>query len=127
MKHPAVLLMFLAIAAPCLAQSADIPPSSDIVTLTPEQREAALEAGAARAAADLSGGAGDRRVHGEMGVEIGTGGARSIYGTAVVPIGQNGVAAFSYGQAQGPRWKGRRYVDPSFQPGQPAAAGENPF
>jgi hypothetical protein len=119
--------MFLAIASPCLAQGADIAPSSDIVTLTPEQREAALEAGAARAAADPSGGAADRRVHGEMGVEVGTGGARAIYGTAVVPIGQNGVAAFSYGQGQGPRWKGRHYVDPSVRPGQPAAAGENPF
>jgi hypothetical protein len=119
--------MILAVAPPCLAQSVDIPRSSDVVALTPEQREAALEAGAARAATELSGGAGDRRVHGEMGVEVGTGGARAIYGTAVVPIGQNGVAAFSYGQGQGPRWRSPRYVDPSFRPSQPAAAGENPF
>lgn len=105
----AALPLLAAIATPCLAQRADTPsPSRGIVSLTPEQREAALEAGAARAAADLSGSGGDRRVHGEMGVEVGTGGERAIYGTAVVPIGQNGVAAFSYEQGQSARWKSRR-------------------
>ncbi len=95
MKLFAALPLLAAIATPCLAQNAP-PPPSGIVSLTPEQREAAIEAGAARAAADLSGGTGDRRVHGEMGVEVGTGGYRSVYGTAVVPLGDNATAAFSF-------------------------------
>jgi len=124
----AALPLLAAIATPCLAQNADTAPlPSGIVSLTPEQREAALEAGATRAAADLSGGAGDRRVHGEMGVEVGTGGERAIYGTAVVPIGQNAVAAFSYEQGQDARWKGRRHVSPQPTSGQPAPDGDNPL
>jgi hypothetical protein len=122
------LPLLAAIATPCLAQSADAPPPpSDIVSLTPEQREAAIEAGATRAAADLSGGTGDRRVHGEMGIEVGTGGERAIYGTAVVPIGQNGVAAFSYEQGQDARWRGRRHLSPQPASGQPTPGGDNPL
>ena len=128
MKLFAALPLLAILATPCLAQSADTPPASGVVSLTPEQREAALEAGAQRAAADLSGGAGDRRVHGEMGVEVGTGGERAIYGTAVVPIGQNGVAAFSYEQGQSARWKGRRRLNPAPESSQPATPdGENPL
>jgi hypothetical protein len=125
----AALSLLAAIATPCLAQSADaLPSSSDIVSLTPEQREAALEAGAARGTADLAGSAGDRRVHGEMGVEVGTGGERAIYGTAVVPIGQNGVAAFSYEQGRSARWKGRRHVYPAPEFARPPSPdAENPL
>jgi len=80
---------------------------SGIVTLTPEQREAALEAGAARAKDEsIQYGATDRRVHGEVGVEVGSRGERAAYGTLIAPIGQNGVAAISYGTGQGPRWRG---------------------
>lgn len=129
MKLFAALPLLASIATPCVAQSADTPaPSRDIVSLTPEQREAALEAGAARAAADLSGNGGDRRVHGEMGVEVGTGGERAIYGTAVVPIGQNAVAAFSYEQGQSARWKSRGHVNAPSESAQPAPVeGENPL
>ena len=128
MKLFAALPLLAAIATPCLAQSTETPSSpSDIVSLTPEQREAALEAGETRAANDLSGNGGDRRVHGEMGVEVGTGGERAIYGTAVVPIGQNAVAAFSYEQGQSARWRGRRHVSPQPEAAQPAADGENPL
>ena len=85
------------------AQNAASPPG--VFALTPVQREAALEAGAAQAK-DLSiqNGASDQRVHGEVGVEVGSRGERAAYGTLVAPIGQNGVAAISYGTGQGPRW-----------------------
>jgi hypothetical protein len=97
----------LALAAPAIAQ--DAPRPSDTIALTPEQREAALEAGETRAAEQsLANGARDRRLHGEVGVEIGSRGERAAYGTLVAPIGQNGVAAISYGTGQGPRWHGRR-------------------
>jgi hypothetical protein len=67
-----------------------------------------LEAGAARAAdQSLQNGVSDRRVHGEVGVEIGSRGERAAYGTLVAPVGQNGVAAISYGTGQGPRWRDR--------------------
>lgn len=46
----------------------------------------------------------DRRVHGEVGVEIGTGGYRSIYGTMGAPIGDHGGAAVSFEAVRGPRY-----------------------
>ena len=93
-------------AAPAIAQDGSAP--SGTIALTPEEREAAVEAGATRAAAEsLRNGASDRRVHGEVGVEIGSRGERAAYGTLVAPVGQNGVAAISYGTGQGPRWHGR--------------------
>jgi hypothetical protein len=36
-------------------------------------------------------------IHGEVGFSIGTGGYRSAFGTAVVPLGGNGVAILSLG------------------------------
>lgn len=36
-----------------------------------------------------------RQIHGEVGVAIGTGGFRSIYGTSVVPLGEDGTAIIS--------------------------------
>ncbi|HWI86962.1 MAG TPA: hypothetical protein VNT42_11655 [Sphingomonas sp.] len=103
-------LSLAALATPCLAQPAptDRPLSSGTIPtdpalagttigLTPEQREAALEEGAARSGTDIDGlGRSDRRVHGEMGVEIGTRGYRAIYGAAAIPLGNDAIAAFSF-------------------------------
>jgi hypothetical protein len=36
-------------------------------------------------------------IHGEIGLSIGTGGYRSAFGTAVVPLFDNGVAIVSFG------------------------------
>jgi hypothetical protein len=36
-------------------------------------------------------------IHGEIGFTVGTGGYRSAYGTAVVPLGGDGVAIVSFG------------------------------
>lgn len=38
----------------------------------------------------------DRRPHGEVGAFVGTGGARGVYGTTTVPVGENGSASFSF-------------------------------
>lgn len=38
----------------------------------------------------------DRKVHGEVGFGIGSGGSNSQYGTVVAPLGDSGTAAFSY-------------------------------
>jgi len=97
------------LAVPVAAQDVSTPPSGTVM-LTPEQREAAIEAGAMRAHDEsLQNGGSDRRVHGEVGVEMGSRGERAAYGTLVAPIGQNGVAAISYGTGQGPRWRGRHW------------------
>jgi hypothetical protein len=45
----------------------------------------------------------DNRPHGEVGMFVGSGGARGFYGTTGVPIGQNGYAQFSFGTGQGDR------------------------
>lgn len=42
----------------------------------------------------------DRKIHGEVGVAIGTGGYRSAYITSVMPIGETGTLALSVGQSK---------------------------
>ncbi len=49
-----------------------------------------------------------RKVHGEIGFGIGTGGYSQIFGTVVAPIGENGVFAFSFSQGNGGRYYRRR-------------------
>ena len=45
----------------------------------------------------------DRRPHGEVGMFVGSGGARGIFGTIGMPLGDNGFASFSFdtGRYQG--------------------------
>ena len=49
-----------------------------------------------------------RPIEGEMGVAIGTGGYREAFGTAVVPLGQDGVAIISFDTAESNRSHRRR-------------------
>ncbi len=42
----------------------------------------------------------DGRVHGEVGVGIGTGGYRSVYGAMGVPLGETGSASFAFESTQ---------------------------
>jgi hypothetical protein len=105
------LFMLLPMATPLLAQSppdqveapffsGTIPADPSLpgtVRLSPEEREAALEYGAAHPDRAIDDGvAPDGRIHGEVGVAVGTGGYRSTYGSAVVPLGETGTAAFSF-------------------------------
>ena len=84
----------------------------EVHRLSPDAVEAAVSAGAERNRAaealaldDAQDAASDRRkIHGEVGVGVGTGGGREAFGTAVVPLGQTGVAAFSYDYS---RWGDR--------------------
>jgi hypothetical protein len=90
------------ITLPCLLLALAAPPAgaSEIIRLTPEQSDQAIEAGAARNAGrdaeppELRGGR--PQIHGEVGMMVGSGGARGVYGTAGMPIGDDGFAAFSY-------------------------------
>jgi hypothetical protein len=87
-----------------LAFSPTIAAAETVTRWTPQQIEAAKEAAAVRnMKADngvLNGSPSDRRVHGEVGVAIGTGGYRSVLGSAAMPLGQNGVFAFSFENSQ---------------------------
>lgn len=44
----------------------------------------------------------DSGIHGEVGMFIGTGGARGVYGSTAVPLGENGMAQFSFETSQFP-------------------------
>ena len=109
----ALLPSSIANAAPDQA----VPPWSEI-RLSEVEKEKILEAAAAsrreqpirqddEAATD---GEAARPIHGEVGFAIGTGGYRSAYGTAVVPLEGDGVAIISLGSTDfGSR---ARYFDP---------------
>ena len=76
-------------------------PAPDTVRLSDEQRRAILDSNtmesAAAARGELTGAdRADRRIHGEVGVMIGTNGTRGIYGVAEIPLGNNASAVVSY-------------------------------
>ncbi|WP_293884385.1 hypothetical protein [Sphingomonas sp.] len=91
-----MLVAVMLVIAPSLARA-------ETITLTPEQAERAKEAGAARNAQDAALGlepGRDKSIHGEMGVAIGTGGYRSMYGTAIVPLGDSATLGLSFEREQ---------------------------
>ncbi len=49
-----------------------------------------------------------RPIEGEAGVAIGTGGYREAFGTAVVPLGQDGTAIISFDSVESNRGRARR-------------------
>lgn len=86
--------------------------------LSEEEKEKVLESAAASRREPVSGQASERAddggalppIHGEVGISIGTGGYRSAYGTAIVPLEGEGVAIISLGSTDfGSRG---RYYDP---------------
>lgn len=104
-----------------LSAQAPAPASpTDERRLTPEQIEAVLaEAAAKRAAAEKQAPAREFAVdqdapppppqlHGELGISVGTGGYREIFGTGFYPIGENGGAAISLDFVD---WGHRRFPD----------------
>ncbi len=93
------LSIMLAVLTPVAVQA-------ETIRLTPEQAEAARDAGAARRAGSASlppvdTALSDRRVHGEVGLTVGTGGYRSFYGAAAVPLGDDGEVMLGYDNARG--------------------------
>lgn len=93
-----MLLIVLASLAPVAAQA-------ETIRLTPEQAEAAIEAGAAKKARTSQALPDmpqlDRGVHGEVGMAIGTGGYRSMYGVVGVPLGDTGGVVLGFDQERG--------------------------
>ena len=98
----ATVLLFPSIAFAAADKAAPLPSE---VRLSDAEREKVLEAAAAsrhertavQSMDDTSTEEFGRQIHGEVGFEIGTGGYRSAYGTAIVPIDNDGVAIISLG------------------------------
>lgn len=114
----------LVVAAPTMA-NAQATSIDNIRTyaLTPEQKADILANGSeSRVDESLlqARSRGDGKIHGEMGVTVGTNNTRGIYGNAVIPLGKDAVAAISfdhyqtdlgkYGRRRG-RWLG---ADPGY-------------
>ena len=78
---------------------------AETIRLTPEQAEAAIESGATRRHRSVDGlpdlPSANRGVHGEVGVAVGTGGYRSVYGVAAIPLGDTGGLVLGYGRERG--------------------------
>lgn len=54
-------------------------------------------------------GSADRRVQSEVGMMVGTGGTRALYGSTYVPLGESGSAQLSFGTGRLPGHTGGRY------------------
>ena len=88
--------------------------------LTPEQVEAILDEAAAKRATSTRQAPAEAaaiedveltpapQVHGEVGVSIGTGGYHEVFGTAIYPLGQDGLAIISLDFVD---WGQRRYPE----------------
>jgi hypothetical protein len=95
----------VAAATPVAEPAAAAVITAETIRLTPAQIAAAQAEGehrnrAAEALAltddDFGAARRDRKIHGEVGVGIGSRGSNSQYGTVVAPLGDSGTAAFSY-------------------------------
>ena len=71
-----------------------------VVALSPAQKEKILDAAASRPAPlgqpPVNGLGGANQIHGEVGMFVGTGGARGVFGSAVAPVGDNGQIAIAF-------------------------------
>ena len=101
MRQVRVLLLASSLALPGAALAApDQAPSAmpSEHRLSPDQIETVLDDAARKR--ELAQSSDERLpppIHGEIGFSIGTGGHRSAYGTAVVPLTGDGVAILSFG------------------------------
>ena len=83
-------IILLALLAPNL-------PAASVQRLSPDQVERVLDdAAAKREAVEEARPRPGPAIHGEMGVEVGTGGHRAVYGDAFVPLGADGAAILSF-------------------------------
>jgi hypothetical protein len=115
-----LVLATLFATTPCLAQATEPTPPTKVYRLTPEQVEAAKNAGTERPDGpaltasierdtilnnslykngDAPAG---RQIRGEAGFFVGTGGARGIYGSTLVPLGENGTLGLSFSTSRLP-------------------------
>lgn len=94
-------------AAPAFAADGPRAAIGDEHRLSPAEVQKILDQATARR--DLAGDPEPRRIEGELGVAIGTGGYREAFGTAVVPLGQDGTAIISFDTVDSNRGRLRRH------------------
>lgn len=72
--------------------------AAETYTLTPAQVEAAMRSGVAARSTETAQTVErpSRRIHGEVGAMIGTGGTRGLFGTVLAPIGDSGFASIQF-------------------------------
>ncbi len=80
--------------------------SKDVNAQIKDWIDASPEAAPTLEAAEGPSGPPDRAIHGEWGVGVGTGGYRSAYGVAVIPLGDRGAAVIA---ASTDHYNGRRW------------------
>lgn len=102
-----ILLSLVAAALLQPVEAEPLAPAPDIVTLSPADRAAALEAGAGRPERELPINGLGAGVHGEVGTSIDSRGGHAVYGTARVPLGQTGAATFSILDENSGHWRPR--------------------
>jgi hypothetical protein len=88
-------------------------PAETITRLTPAQIAAIEDAKIARESTppvliDTDTAKPPREIHGEIGFGVGTRGYSEVFGTAVTPLGDDGVAAFSFSRQTYGRRRARR-------------------
>jgi hypothetical protein len=114
-----VALVAMAAAAPALAGEPETVASGDAASpveqsyrLSDEEVDEVLnEAARARHDGGEESPEGGPEIHGQVGFTIGTGGHRSAFGSAAVPLGDDGMAGFSFETGRYPGY------EPYFQPG----------
>jgi hypothetical protein len=93
---PSLLILSALVPAAALAVPSPVQRLSDA-----QVEQVLAEAAARREAAEVAALAPKPGIHGEVGVEVGTGGHRAAYGTAVVPLGHEAQAVVSFSSATG--------------------------
>lgn len=79
-----------------------------IVSLSPAAKEQILEAAAARnvgATGDPAINGTGRQIHGQIGMMVGTNGARGVFGSAVAPVGETGSVAIAFENSRFGRYR----------------------
>lgn len=103
-------ILFLSALLPASALAAPEPVPPAVQRLSESQVEQVLaDAATKREAVEAETPNPKLAIHGEVGVEVGTGGHRAAYGTAVVPIGEDGQAAVSFVTSTDREYYSRRH------------------
>lgn len=87
----------LALAALLIASAAGA--EETVVALSPAAKEKLLDAAATRRQSDIGEPAINglsKQIHGEVGMFVGTGGARGVFGSTVAPVGESGSIAVAF-------------------------------
>ena len=103
--HLSLIAMVALLPAPALAADERRLSAAEVERIL-DQAALKREAPATQPIAKVSAPA--RPVEGEVGVAIGSGGYRAVFGTAIVPVGEEGVAIISFDTAESRRDYRRR-------------------